>query len=176
MAIDGPAKAVELLRKEAGGHRWQRVPPTEKSGRVHSSTVTVVVLEAVDEMRWVLDDRDLVMRFQRDTGPGGQHRNKTESCVVLTHVPTGLQAKSADRCQHANRRQARAVLEARVREHFQKLALTERSFERKTQAGSGQRGDKVRTYSAQHGLVTDHRTGRKASLKKILAGDLALLA
>ena len=164
-----------MLRQEAGGHRWQRVPPTERKGRVHSSTVTVAVLEPLQEARWTLDDRDLDLRVTKDTGPGGQHRNKTESCVVLTHRPTGLQAKAAARCQYANRRTARAVLESRVQAHYARAARLERELDRKGQVGSGQRGDKVRTYSAQHGIVTDHRNGAKAPLKKVLQGQLRLL-
>lgn len=157
---------------EAGGHRWQRVPPTERRGRVHTSTVTVAVLKPLDAARWTLRDEDIDMQFTRDTGPGGQHRNKTESCVVLTHRPTGIQAKSAQRCQHANRRQARAVLEARVAEHFQQLRDQRERSCRRQQVGSGQRGDKVRTYCAQHGVVTDHRSQRKAPLRAVVAGRL----
>lgn len=136
----------------------------------------MAVLEPLDESRWALDERHIDMRFQRDRGPGGQHRNKTESCVVLTHRPTGLQAKAAARCQHANRREARAVLEERVRQHLASADHAARTLDRKDQVGSGQRGDKVRTYSVQHGVVTDHRSGAKAPLAKVLKGQLQLLA
>lgn len=151
------------------------MPPTEKRGRVHTSTVTVAVLDPVDSRHWVLKDADIDVRTTRDTGPGGQHRNKTESCVVMTHRPTGIQAKSADRCQHQNRRQAREVLEARVRDHYAALAFEARDVERRQQAGSGQRGDKVRTYRQQDDTVTDQRTGKKARLRDVLSGNLEVL-
>jgi peptide chain release factor 1 len=169
-----------MLEREGGGHRWQRIPPTEKRGRVQTSTVTVAVLDlsgsgASKRTENLIDDRDIEMVFTKDTGPGGQHRNKTESCVVLTHRPTGIKAKSADRCQHANRRQARAVLEERVAEYYATIARRTTDDERRRQVGSGERGDKIRTYSLQHDIVHDHRSDRKASAKKVLAGDLGAL-
>jgi peptide chain release factor 1 len=116
------------------------------------------------------------VRTTRDTGPGGQHRNKTESCVVMTHLPTGLQAKAANRCQHANRREAREVLEARVQAHQASQAQADRAQTRKEQTGSGQRGDKVRTYRSQDDSVSDQRTSKRARLRDVLAGKLELLA
>ena len=128
------------------------------------------------EKAWAIQDSDIEMTFTKDTGPGGQHRNKTESCVVLVHRPTGLTAKASARCQHANRRMARQILEVRVAERLRDAEKVARDQLRKAQVGSGERGDKVRTYCVQHGLVQDHRTGRKAPLKQVLSGRLDLLA
>jgi peptide chain release factor 1 len=143
---------------------------------VHTSTVTVAVLDPITAANWRLLDADIDVRTTRDTGPGGQHRNKTESCVVMTHLPTGLQAKAAGRCQHHNRREAREVLEARVHAHLAGQALANRAQARKAQTGSGQRGDKVRTYRSQDDTVSDQRTGKRARLRDVLAGKLELLA
>ena len=151
------------------------MPPTERKGRVHTSTVTVAVLPVPEPSQFRLRDADIEMRFTKDTGPGGQHRNKTESAVVLTHRPTGIQAKSADRCQHANRRQARAVLEARVAEHFSEIDRTRLDADRRRPVGSGERGDKIRTYCLQHDAVTDHRSARRTSAARVLEGRLELL-
>ena len=138
--------------------------------------MTVAVLDPISAANWRLRDVDLDVRTTRDTGPGGQHRNKTESCVVMTHLPTGLQAKAASRCQHANRREAREVLEARVHAHQAGQAQADRAQTRKEQTGSGQRGDKVRTYRSQDDAVSDQRTGKRARLRDVIAGKLELLA
>ncbi len=137
--------------------------------------MTVAVLPVPELTEFKLKDSDIRMVFTKDSGPGGQHRNKTESCVVLTHVPTGIQAKSSDRCQHANRRQARAVLEARVAEFVESGNRSRVNADRRSQVGSGQRGDKVRTYALQHDAVTDHRSGAKASAARVLQGFLEAL-
>lgn len=132
-------------------------------------------MPVTDTAHRALREQDIQTRVTKDRGPGGQHRNKTESCVVLTHLPTGLQAKAADRCQHANRRTARAVLEARVQAYYQEQENATVSATRKDLVGCGQRGDKVRTYSVQHGAVTDHRSGAKVALTRVLKGHLELL-
>lgn len=110
-----------------------------------------------------------------DSGPGGQHRNKTESCVVMVHRPTGIAAKSAAKSQHRNRAMAREILEARVAAHAAKIAASEEASKRRSQVGSGMRGDKVRTYRQRDEVVTDHRSGKKARLPDILAGKLEAL-
>jgi peptide chain release factor 1 len=170
-----------LIATEPGGHRWQRVPPNEKRGRVHTSTVTVVVLDvseaASSGQKHVLDMRDVAIETYRGSGPGGQHRNKTESCARATHRPTGLEAKSeSERSQHQNIQYALATLAARVRDHERNLARARAALVRKEQAGTGQRGDKVRTIRVQDGVVTCERTGRKHRLKEYLRGDLDWLA
>lgn len=163
------------LLDEAGGHRWQRVPPTEKRGRVHTSTVTVSVMEMLPVQKFSLADRDIRVETTRDTGPGGQHRNTTDSCVVMTHIPTGIKAKAAARSQHENRRTARELLEARVAEHFHATQNHAVNHLRKAQVGSGMRGDKIRTYREKDDTVTDHRSGRKCRLTDILDGKLEAL-
>ena len=157
---------------EAGGHRWQRVPPTERSGRVHTSTVTVAAFEVLDEAKFVLRDTDIEVRTTKDSGPGGQHRNKTESCVVMKHRPTGLEAKASEKSQHQNRRTARMVLEARVKAHYDEIDRNKLDANRKAMVGSGMRGDKIRTYRERDDRVTDHRTGRQARLVDVAGGRL----
>lgn len=161
---------------EAGGHRWQRTPPTERSGRVHTSTVTVAVFEVRSKDRFVLHDRDIEVFTTMDSGPGGQHRNKTESCVVMRHRPTGIEAKAATKSQHRNRQIAREMLEGRVAAHKAQAESAAERDKRRGMVGSGMRGDKVRTYRVRDDQVTDHRSGRKARLREVLAGRLDLLA
>lgn len=174
LVIEGDDRLSPLLR-EAGGHRWQRIPPTERRGRVHTSTVTVAVFECAPEAMWEINERDIEVFTTRDTGPGGQHRNKTESCVVMRHKPTGIEAKAAAKSQHQNRRTARAMLEARVRAFVDTRAAAGLAQNRKLQVGSGMRGDKIRTYREQDDQVSDHRTGRKARLSRVREGKIELL-
>jgi peptide chain release factor 1 len=137
--------------------------------------VTVSVLEVLPERSYQLKEADLELFTTKDSGPGGQHRNKTESCVIIRHKPTGIEAKAASKSQHDNRRTARAVLEARVAEFYRSREAAQRYHERREQRGSGMRGDKVRTYRMQDEIVTDHRTEKKCKLRDILAGKLEVL-
>lgn len=163
----------EAFKNESGGMRWQRVPPNEKRGRVHTSTVTVAVLPEPDESRLKIDPRDLEWSTCRGSGAGGQHRNKTESAVQLKHVPTGIMVRcESERSQHQNRATALSALRAKLWQDIQDRGREGRNAERRCQVGSGMRGDKVRTYRTQDDSVTDHRTGRKASLKSVMRGDL----
>lgn len=170
--MSGDDSLVKQLLNEAGGHRWQRVPPTERKGRVHTSTVTVSVIEVLTEEKFKLLDRDIRIETTRDTGPGGQHRNTTDSCVVMTHLPTGIKAKAAARSQHENRRTARAVLESRVAEHYNQIKYGALSKLRKDQVGSGMRGDKIRTYRERDDVATDHRNEKKVKLSFIMRGEI----
>nr|WP_246357428.1 peptide chain release factor-like protein [Pyxidicoccus fallax] len=168
---EGP-HAAHLFRHEPGGHRWQRVPPTEKKDRIQTSTVTVAVMREPSETEWVLRPAELEWRTTRGSGPGGQHRNKTESAVVLTHKPTGLTVRSeAERSQHRNRELALKVLRARLMESAQENAAARANAERRQQVGSGMRGDKVRTVRERDGQVTDHRTGHRLRLADYRRGD-----
>lgn len=165
-------KASQAFAHEAGGHRWQRVPPTEKRGRVHTSTVTVAVLPEPTQAELVLRDSDLELTVTRSGGPGGQHRQKNETAVVVTHKPTGLTVRCEnERSQYLNRERALAILRARLFERQQSEREAARSGERRRQVGSGMRGDKRRTIRTQDGVVTDHVLGERWPLKRYLRGE-----
>lgn len=172
--IEGPDDLVFPLFAECGGHRWQHVPPTERRGRVHTSTVTVAVFKVLPEKAWRLSEKDIDK--YKGTGPGGQNRNKRETAVVMRHRPTGIEVKAeAERGQIDNKRVARATLEFRVSSFYARQHKATQDYARKGMVGSGQRGDKTRTYRAQDDQVTDHRAGRKARLSDICAGRLELV-
>jgi peptide chain release factor 1 len=170
VAVSG-AGTRALFQNESGGHRWQRIPPTEKRGRVHTSTVTVAVLDPDAIIGRALDPRDVEIVTARGSGPGGQHRNKTESCVVATHRPSGLSVRIDMRSQHQSRAMAMKVLAARLYEAEREKALAQREQDRKQQVGSGMRGDKIRTYRTQDDQVNDHRTGQRWRLNTWLKGE-----
>ena len=171
LAVSGTG-ARGLFAAEAGGHRWQRIPPTEKRGRIQTSTVTVAVLDPDAVVGSALDPKDVDVVTARGSGPGGQKRNKTESCIVATHRPTGTVVRiDNERSQHQNRAMAMKVLAARLYEAERNQAFARREDERRQQVGSGQRGDKVRTYRTQNDQMTDHRTGVKSRLSKWYNGD-----
>jgi peptide chain release factor 1 len=165
-------RAAELFRDEPGGHRWQRVPPNDKHGRVHTSTITVAVLPEPTAAEVKIADRDLAWSTCRGTGAGGQKRNKTESTVQLTHRPSGLQVRcETARSQLQNRVTALALLRARLWAGERARLAGERAHDRRRQVGSGMRGDKRRTIRYQDGVVTDHLTGRRWELKAYLRGE-----
>lgn len=164
--------AERAFQHEAGGHRWQRVPPNEKRGRVHTSTVTVAVLPEPRRGAVQLDDRDLDIKTTGSGGPGGQHANKTDSAVVMTHKPTGITVRVETKSQYRNKELAKAILCARLAELEQGKRKAKRNSKRRDQVGSGMRGDKRRTIALQRGQVTDHVTGRKIRAKDYLRGDL----
>lgn len=170
VAVSGQSvKAV--FGGEAGGHRWQRVPPTEKRGRVQTSTVTVAILDPDTVVGQALDPRDVDITTARGSGPGGQNRNKTESCVIAKHKPTGIQVRiDNERSQQQNKATAMKVLAARLYQLSAAQATASKNDQRKQQVGSGMRGDKVRTYREQDDQVTDHRTGKKWQLNKWIKG------
>lgn len=177
LIVSGPDPLLKPLLLESGGHRWQRVPPTERRDRVHTSTVTVVVMPVLEPQSWGIADRDLEITTMRGSGAGGQHRNRTESAVRMRHLPTGLEVRiCSERSQHRNKDIARAILEGRVKAALSGATTRDRDAQRKELAGSGERGDKGRTYRVRDDQVTDHRSGKRASLKRVLAGDLGLLA
>lgn len=169
--VSGQAAAAEYA-DEAGGHRWQRVPPNEKRGRVHTSTITVAVLPEPSNAEVRLYEKDLTWSMCRGTGSGGQKRNKTESTVLLSHLPTGIQVRcETTRSQQKNRELALVLLRARLFEAEQQRLWRARHDERKQQVGTGMRGDKRRTIRCQDGQVTDHVTGRKWELRAYLRGE-----
>lgn len=156
--------------KEGGGHRWQRVPPNERRGRVHTSTVTVAVMEPRTARPGDVSLADVEIVATRGTGPGGQHRNTTNSCIVATHRPTGLRARVDMRSQHRSRELALQILSAKLRAEAEGEAADSENAQRQAQIGSGMRGDKIRTYRTQDDRVTDHRTGKGWRLRDWTAG------
>jgi peptide chain release factor 1 len=163
--------AIVAFKDEAGGHRWQRVSPTEKRGRIHTSTVTVAVLPVPDSSEIHVEDRDLEWSVARGSGPGGQHRNKTESAVRLFHKPSQIVVCcESERRQHRNKQMALDVLRARLKEKADNQQAQSRNDARRGQVGSGMRGDKIRTVALQRGIVTYHATGRKVSTRLYLRG------
>lgn len=167
---------ARFFQNEAGGHRWQRQPPNDKRGRTHTSTVTVACLPEPSEIEVRLDPREIEERTCRGSGAGGQHRNKTDSAVVLKHK-SGLTVRcESDRSQHVNRDNAYRLLRARLHAQAQEFVSGSRAKKRREQVGTGMRGDKIRTIALQRGQVTDHRTGKQISAKAYLRGNLDGLA
>lgn len=157
---------------EAGGHRWQRVPPTEKRGRVHTSTITVAVLDGTGAEAPRVDPADVDVRTTGSSGAGGQHVNKRDSAVVMTHRPTGLRVRIEGRSQTRNRELAMQVLEQRLRDRDRARRDDARNAQRKSHVGSGMRGDKRRTIAVQRDSAIDHRTGRETSVQRYRRGFL----
>jgi peptide chain release factor 1 len=147
------------LKYESGVHRVQRVPVTEASGRIHTSAATVAVLPEAEDVELDIKADEIRIDTMRAGGAGGQHVNKTESAVRVTHLPTGIIVVSAEKSQHQNRRLAMQVLRSRLFELQRQKAADERSAQRKDQVGSGDRSQRIRTYNFPQGRVTDHRIG-----------------
>jgi peptide chain release factor 1 len=161
------------MQFESGGHRVQRVPETEARGRVHTSAATVAVLPEVEEVELEIDDADLRVDTYRSSGAGGQHVNKTESAVRITHIPTGtVVACQEERSQHKNKQKAMSLLRSRIYEAQKRAAEAARAAERREQVGSGDRSDRVRTYNFPQDRLTDHRLNRNFALSQILEGRL----
>ncbi|NLC73442.1 MAG: peptide chain release factor 1 [Ruminococcaceae bacterium] len=166
--------AYSRLKYESGVHRVQRVPETESSGRIHTSTATVAVLPEVDEIEFEINPTDLQIDTYRASGAGGQHVNKTESAIRITHIPTGTIVECQDeRSQHKNRERAMKILASRLYDAELERQNAELASERKSQVGSGMRNERIRTYNYQQGRVTDHRIGLTLyKLEQVMNGDL----
>ena len=167
--------AFSRLKFESGGHRVQRVPETEAQGRIHTSACTVAVMPEADEVADVLiRPEDIRIDVYRASGAGGQHVNKTESAVRITHLPTGIVAECQDgRSQHQNKDRAFAVLAARIKDRETRAAQAKEAATRKSLIGSGDRSERIRTYNCPQGRVTDHRINLTLyKIAAIMDGDL----
>jgi peptide chain release factor 1 len=165
-------KANQVFSNEAGGHRWQRNPPTERNGRVHTSTITVSVLPDCKATDFIVNPDDLEWSTTRGSGPGGQNKNKVETVAVVKHKPTGLTVRSeSERSQYRNKQLALQLLTSRLRVADEERKNSQTAAMRKGQVGSGMRGDKRRTIRVQDGTVTDHVTGQKWRYRDYVAGN-----
>ncbi len=166
--------AYSKLKFESGVHRVQRVPETETQGRIHTSTVTVAVLPEVDDVDIEINTADLKIDYFRASGAGGQHINKTESAIRITHLPTGVVVECQDeRSQHKNKDRAMKILRSRIYEIKMEEQNSKIAAERKAQVGTGDRSERIRTYNYPQGRLTDHRIGLTLyRLEAILNGDL----
>ncbi len=166
--------AFSKLKYESGVHRVQRVPTTESQGRIHTSAVTVAVLPEADDVEIDIDAKDLKVDVYRSSGPGGQSVNTTDSAVRVTHLPTGLVVTCQDeKSQHKNKAKALKILKARLWDRIEAERQAEISKERKSQVGSGDRSERIRTYNFPQNRVTDHRIGLTLyKLENVMNGDL----
>jgi peptide chain release factor 1 len=170
-SIDG-AGVFGRMKFESGVHRVQRVPATESGGRIHTSAATVAVLPAPEEVDIVIRDEDIRIDTMRASGAGGQHVNKTDSAVRMTHIPTGIVVISQEKSQHQNRAIAMQVLKTRLYDKERAERDAERAAERKGQVGSGDRSERIRTYNYPQGRVSDHRINLTLyKLDEIITGD-----
>ena len=161
------------LKFESGVHRVQRVPTTEAGGRIHTSAATVAVLPEVEDVEIEIRDQDIRIDTFRASGSGGQHVNKTDSAVRITHLPSGIVVTSSEKSQHVNRDKAMKNLRVRLYDMQRQAKDDARSGARKAQVGSGDRSERIRTYNFPQGRVTDHRIGLTLhSLPQILEGDI----
>lgn len=168
--------AYSRFKYESGVHRVQRVPETESQGRLHTSTSTVAVLPEIEEVEFEIEDKDLKIDTYRSSGAGGQHVNKTESAIRITHLPTGIVVACQDeRSQIKNRERAMSILRSKLYDYYQGQIESEYKQERKSQVGTGDRSERVRTYNYPQGRVTDHRVNVTSyNIESVLNGDLDL--
>ncbi|PIT92639.1 MAG: peptide chain release factor 1 [Candidatus Harrisonbacteria bacterium CG10_big_fil_rev_8_21_14_0_10_42_17] len=166
--------AYEELKQESGVHRVQRIPATEKQGRIHTSTASVAILPEVEAKEVDINPNDLEVTFSRAGGPGGQNVNKVETAVRLSHKPTGIVISSrSERSQHANREAAMSILRAKLYERQKETEAKQLGSSRKEQIGTADRSEKIRTYNVPQDRITDHRIGKKFhNIESILNGEM----
>jgi peptide chain release factor 1 len=174
----GGAGAYEALKNESGVHRVQRVPSTERQGRIHTSTASVAVLPIVEAKAVQIKESDLEVAFSRAGGPGGQNVNKVETAVRITHKPTGIVVSCrVERSQHANREKALELLRSKLFEIAREQSVGSVEQIRREQVGTADRSEKIRTYNFPEDRITDHRIGKKFhNIEKILEGDFEPIA
>ncbi len=167
----------ELLKNESGVHRVQRVPLTEKSGRVHTSTATVAIIPVYKNTELKIDDKDLETTFLRSSGPGGQNVNKLETAVRIKHLPTGITVTcQSERYQHQNREKALEILKTKLYQLELEKQAKDISSNRKEQIGKGERAEKIRTYNFPQDRITDHRLNKSFNnISRILQGELEII-
>lgn len=163
-----------MLEHESGGHRIQRVPPTERKGRVHTSTVTVAIIDP-EISALEIREEDFKIEWYSGTGAGGQHRNKHQNSCRITHIPTGITTTAQCRSRVTSLNEAKEALIEQLKQKNYMQKKTELAIDRKLQVGSGMRGDKIRTYRFQDDVVKDHVTGKSASVRQVLRGNFELM-
>lgn len=168
--------AKQRFKNEDGKHCVQRVPPTERGGRIHTSIVSVAVLPLVEQTAYKLNNDDIEIQITKGSGPGGQHKNVTSSAVRVVHKPTKLSAFVDGRCQHQNKKKALKVLSARVSDYYEKERRCKHNQNRLSQLSNRGRGEKVRTYNFDKKRVVDHRLGTKTNqIEAVMKGNLDLI-
>jgi len=158
-----------------GHHRWQRTPPTETNGRMHTSTVLVTLIDDKQVKEITISESDLEVRYTTGTGAGGQHKNRTSSCVIMKHIPSGLKIKIDGRNQHQNYREAKKELQKKLNSLNNSNFKSDEKEEKRNQVGINNRSNKMRTYNVKTGLVKNHISGKKTSLRNIYKGKLELI-
>jgi peptide chain release factor 1 len=175
-SLDIQGKDLSKLKQESGGHRFQRVPPTERKGRVHTSTITVAIIDTgvkVDNSKYIKrSDKDFSVEWYSGTGKGGQHRNKHQNSCRLTHIPTGIVESRQGRERKSNLESAKSAIMKILDDCIYGMDQSAMNITRKSQIGSGMRGDKVRTIRYQDDKVIDHNSNKIASAKKYMKGDV----
>jgi len=173
--LEVQGKDLDKLNNESGGHRIQRIPPTEKKGRVHTSTVTVAIIDNSEMKKDVIPEKDLKIEWYSGTGAGGQHRNKHQNSCRITHIPSGIIVTSQCRSRENSYNEAVSEIQQRVDNCALDRYNSNLSSDRKKQVGSGMRGDKIRTYRFQDDRVQDHRTNKTATCGHVLKGNFEIL-